>query len=185
MKQNNELLQIMQDYVQFMDSDKTIDLPVVVSEHKKNHPSSLYYVSALTSVFPFGETKFDCGIRDRDVLSYSFQIRSDKFESQVALRFDEGDAAHRTDIPGLPLDRQSVTTPHFHRYNEQGYLIAYKNEELNAVAQTSIGIEDGFDIFLREAKIGRTVAAPLIKISENGIIQMNLQQTDPLAGVNF
>ena len=115
MKQNNELLQIMQDYVQFMDSDKTIDLPVVVSEHKKNHPSSLYYVSALTSVFPFGETKFDCEIRDRDVLSYSFQIRSDKFHSQVVLRFDEGDATHRNDIPGLPLEQQSVTTPHFHR----------------------------------------------------------------------
>ena len=185
MKQNNELLQIMQDYVQFMDSDKTIHLPVIVSEHKKNHHSSLYHESVLTSVFPFGITKFDCEIRDRDVLSYSFQIRSDKFKDQVVLRFDEGDATHRNNIPGLPIDQQSVTTPHFHRYNEQGYFIAYKTEELKTVAQTSLGIEDGFDIFLREAKIGRTVAAPLIQISENGIIQMNFQQTDPLAGVNF
>lgn len=119
------------------------------------------------------------------MLSYSFQIRSDKFKDQVVLRFDEGDATHRNNIPGLPIDQQSVTTPHFHRYNEQGYFIAYKTEELKTVAQTSLGIEDGFDIFLREAKIGRTVAAPLIQISENGIIQMNFQQTDPLAGVNF
>lgn len=185
MKVNNELLQIMQDYIQFMDSDKTITLPVIVSEHKKNHPSSLYYVSTLKSVYSFGETKFDCEIRSRDFLSYSFQIRSDKYKSQVALRFDEGDATHRNDIPGLPLVQQSVTTPHFHRYNEQGYFIAYKNDELNADIQASLGIENGFDIFLREAKIGRTVADPLIQISENGIIQMNFQQIDPLAGVNF
>lgn len=176
---------IMQDYIDFLDADKTLDLPVMVSEHKKNHPSSLYYKSNISATKPFGNTTFDCEIRDRDTLSYSYQIRSDHFKKQVALRFDEGDATHMNNIPGIPLAEQSVTTPHFHRYNAEGFFIAYKNEELAAITVFPMSIEDGFDAFLHEAKIDDKGVNPRIQIVEGGVLSMNLQPTDPLAGVNF
>lgn len=182
---NTELLKIMHDYVEFMDVDKRIDLPVVISEHKKNHPSSLYYRSQLSAVFSFGNTSFDCEIRDRDTLNYSFQIRSDRFKEQVVLRFDEGFSTHKNNIPGIPLQEQSVTTPHFHRFNEDGYFIAYKNEQLAHITTYPMSIEDGFDVFLQEAKIADGGKSPRILILNDGMLSMNIQPTDPLAGVNF
>ena len=182
---NEELLKIMQDYVMFMDSKKTLELPILVSEHKKNHKSSLYYCSPVTAEYEFGQSVFDCEIRDREILSYSFQIRTDKIKSQVALRFDEGDATHFNNVPGLELSEQSVTTPHFHKYNEQGYFIAYKNEELKQLGNVKMTIEDGFDSFCRESKIDYGNVSPRIQIIEDGVMKLNLKQQDPLAGVNF
>lgn len=181
---NTELLSIMRDYVDFMDADKTMNLPVVISEHKKNHPSSFEYKSEIFASSPLGNTSFDCEIRDRDTLNYSFQIRSDRFKKQVVFRFDEGNNTHRNDDPSIPLAEQSVTTPHFHRYNVNGYFIAYKTEVLEQVARP-MAIEVGFDAFLQEANIADGGIDPRIQICERGIISMNLQQTDPLAGVNF
>lgn len=144
---NNELLQLMDDYKLFMQSPKSVALPIVVSEPKKNHPRSKYYEAELTASHPFGAMVFDCEIRDRVFNSYSFQIRSDKLKKSVVLRFDEGDATHRNNVPGIPLDQQSISTPHFHKYNDAGYFIAYKNEELLNLAQGSLPLADGFDVF--------------------------------------
>lgn len=184
-KVNTELLQIMQNYVKFMDSEKSMVLPVVVSEPKKNHKSSLYYTSPLTAGSPLGESSFDCEIKDRDSLTYSFQILTDEFKSRVALRFDEGIATHYNNIPGIELTEQSVTAPHFHKYNEQGYFIAYKNEDLKQVVNYPMSLEDGFNAFCKEAKIKTGDVTPKIKIVEGGVIKMNLEQQDPLAGINF
>lgn len=180
-----ELLTIMQEYIDFMDADKTMDLPVVVSDHKKNHPSSLYYKSDVMSASPLGNTVFECEIRDRDTLNYSFQIRSDRFKRQVAFRFDEGDYTHRNNDPSIPLAEQSITTPHFHRYNGSGYFIAYKNDELNQIVALPMSIEAGFDAFLHEAHIADREFNPRIQITEGGVLNINLQQSDPLAGINF
>lgn len=184
-KVDAQLLQILQDYIQFMDSEKTTNLPVVISEHKNNHPSSLYSNSIVYSSFSFGNTCLDCEIRNRDTYDYSFQIRSDRLKKQVVLRFDEGQAAHRNDIPGIPLDQQCVTTPHFHKYNSDGYLVAYKTLNLEKASQLPLSIEEGFDLFLNEANICDEGIDPRIQITKNGNILINLQQIDPLAEINF
>lgn len=183
---DNELLALMDDYKLFMQSSKSLALPIVVSEPKKNHPKSKYYEGELTASHPFGSTVFDCEIRDKVPNSFSFQIRSDKFAKAVVLRFDEGDATHRNNAPGIPLDQQSISTPHFHKYNEAGYFIAYKNEELKNLTLTSLSLQEGFDIFCREAKIDTTGYSLKIQEAESdGSLVMNLGQTDPLAGIMF
>ena len=147
-----------------------MDLPVVVSEPKKNHKSSLYYSSPLTAAFPLGESSFDCEIKDRESLTYSFQILTDAFKFRVALRFDEGIATHYNNIPGIELTEQSVTAPHFHKYNEHGYFIAYKNEDLKQVVNYPMSLEDGFNAFCKEARIKTGEITPKIKIVEGGVI---------------
>lgn len=183
---NNELLQLMDDYKLFMQSPKSVALPIVVTDPKKNHPKSKYYEAELTAGHPFGTTVFDCEIRDRVFNSYSFQIRSDKFVKSVVLRFDEGDATHRNNAPGIPLEEQSISTPHFHKYNDAGYFIAYKNNELKQLGQVSLSLTDGFDVFCREAKIDTTGYDIRIQEADvNGNLEMNFNQPDPLAGVMF
>lgn len=183
---DNELLALMDDYMLFMQSSKSVALPIVVSESKKNHPKSKYYEAELTAEIPFGNTVFDCEIRDKEPNSFSFQIRSDRFAKAVVLRFDEGDATHRNTAPGIPLDQQSISTPHFHKYNDAGYFIAYKNDELKILDHTSLSLEEGFDIFCREAKIDTTgYEVKIQKADADGTIVMNLGQTDPLAGIMF
>ena len=46
------------------------------------------------------------------------------------MRFDEGNGVHRNNNPSIPLHEQEITTPHFHKYDNRGYFIAYKTNEL-------------------------------------------------------
>ena len=48
-----------------------------------------------------------------------------------------------------------------------------------------MSLEDGFNAFCKEARIKTGEITPKIKIVEGGVIKMNLEQQDPLAGVNF
>lgn len=61
---------------------------------------------------------------------FQFKLRYKSFFPKPFFRFDSDGDTHWNRIDGIPLEQQGVTTPHFHKYNENGVEIAYKTDKL-------------------------------------------------------
>lgn len=62
--------------------------------------------------------------------NYKFKLNCEEFIPAPFFRFDSIGKTHRVKRDGIKLNDQQVTTPHFHKYNEEGVEIAYKTKEL-------------------------------------------------------
>lgn len=185
LKKNFELLKIMDEHNLFICHKKYTTMPMLVSKEKPNHKTSLYVEQVLFADSSFGDTMVDCEIRDKNPLNYSFQILSDKIKNRVLVRLDEGNGVHRNNLPHIPLVEQEVTTPHFHKYNESGYFIAYKSDALIAYNKKPLNIEEGFRLFCEEENIEASNATSIdIHIKEDGFLPLP-HDTDPLNGIMF
>ena len=187
-KINKELLAIMEDYNLFMDSDKQMELPIAVTNEKPNHTSSLYLEEIIHTDQSLGNNSFDCEIRNKDIKNYSFQLLTDALSNRVLFRLDEGNGAHRNNIPDIPLEKQSVPTPHFHRYDAKGHYFAYKSKELEELRDKPLDIQIGFSLFCKESNIHPENSSQTIGISvqQNGNMPSSiLNDIDPLNGINF
>lgn len=184
-KQNYELLKIMEEHDLFMGNKKHTMMPILVSKEKPNHKSSWYFEQDLTADSSFGETKVDCEIREKNPSNYSFQILSNRIKNRVLARLDEGNGTHRNNFPNIPLAEQEVTTPHFHKYNESGFFVAYKSDSLTAYNEKPLKIEDGLRLFCEEENIESSNSVPIeIQIKEDGSLPFP-HDTDPLNGIMF
>lgn len=61
---------------------------------------------------------------------FQFKLRYKEFLPPPFFRFDSDGDTHRNNIDGISLEDQIVTTPHFHKFNEEGIEIAYKTDKL-------------------------------------------------------
>lgn len=61
---------------------------------------------------------------------YGVKLHCKKFTKQPYFRFDSEGPSHRNYNTDIPLEDQSVSTPHFNSFDINGYSIAYKNEVL-------------------------------------------------------
>ena len=184
LKVNSELLRIMDDYNLFMSSEKKTEMPIIVSKEKPNHKTSLYKEQLIECDISFGETKMDCEIREKNPSNFSFQLVSNKLSNRVIARLDEGNGVHRNNLPHIPLAEQQVTTPHFHKYDDSGFFIAYKPASLDAY-ENRLNIKEGLHVFCEEEKIeslnDNTVE---ILIKEDGVFPFE-HDKDPLNGIMF
>lgn len=180
---NKELLALMDDYQLFMNAEKVISMPIRVSEEKPNHPTSLYVEGRVEYTGNIGEISYDCELRNKRTDNYSFQLLSNKIKNKLLFRLDQGNGTHRNNHPGIKLQEQSVPTPHFHRYIEDGYLIAYQTDELkeNALMKVFEGVKS----FCKEAKIGYGEGINAEVILQNNEEIPFQEDIDPLNGVNF
>jgi hypothetical protein len=180
---NLEILNSINDYIHFMKSEKATLMPVVVSKEKENHDSSLEYIEDLSAKAPYGNTKFECELRNRSPYNYSFQILSDKIASKVLFRMDEGNGTHRNRYANT-LAEESVPCPHFHHYDASGLFVAYQTDELKKMDELTLEIKKGFTFFCKEAQINSESLE--IKVQEENIIPMKFQSDiDPTDGVSF
>lgn len=184
-KINYELLKIMEEHNLFMSNKKQTTMPLLVSKEKPNHKTSLYVEQTLLADSSFGETSIDCEVRDKNPLNYSFQILSNRINNRVIARLDEGNGVHRNNLPHIPLAEQEVTTPHFHKYDKNGYFVAYKTDALSAYDEKPLDIEEGLRLFCEEEKIESSNSDLVdIQIKEEGALPIP-QDTDPLNGIMF
>lgn len=178
----------MNNYDLFMDSDKQMGMPITVTQEKPNHVSSLYLEKNIHTNQPLGSNSFDCEVRNKDIKNYSFQLLTDALSNRVLFRLDEGNGTHRNNFPDIPLQEQSVPTPHFHRYDSEGHFYAYKSTELKEVGDKPLNIQDGFSLFCKEGNISPENNNQTINIfvQQNGNMSSTiLNDTDPLNGINF
>jgi hypothetical protein len=85
---------------------------------------------------------------------YGIKLRCPSLTGEPFFRFDSDGPAHRNDFPEIPLEEQSVTTPHFNSYKEDGKPIAYKNDKLKNEKEAKIISEDvnfGISLFCMES----------------------------------
>ena len=185
LKKNQELLQIMDDYVSFMDSKKKGSMPIVISEAKINHPSSLCAKIPIDSETSFGNVFIDLELRNKDSNNYSIQLVSDKIEKKILSRLDEGNGTHRNNLPSIPLQEQEVTTPHFHKYNSEGYFLAYRTEGLKSFGSHPMSINQGILEFCSEMNIHSCNGNHVdVIVREDGVLPLEFN-IDPLDGINF
>lgn len=185
LKQNDELLKIMEEHDLFMRNKKHTSMPMLVSKEKPNHKTSLYVEQDLLADSSFGDTIVDCEIRDKNPLNYSFQILSNRIKKRVLARLDEGNGVHRNNLPNIPLAEQEVTTPHFHKYNKSGYFIAYKSVALTAYDEKPLDIKEGLRLFCEEENIESSDTSLIeIEIKEEGALPLPYDN-DPLNGIMF
>lgn len=180
-KQNEELLRLMEDYNLFMESPKHIDRSNHNLSPKSNHSSSLCLGGIVTSANSFGNTVFECEIKDPQNQKFSIQLMTDKISSKVLFRLDEGGGTHRNNLPNIPLCDQIVPTPHFHKYNDQGYFYAFQSKELKD-RETPLNFIEGFDLF-SEVIYAKILNKGLIMSPVEGFIQF--PDEDPLNGIVF
>ena len=183
MKVDKELLKDMEDYTLFMDAAKEISTPVVISQEKPNHKSSLYVEGHVNSSHAFGNVKYGCEMRDKREDNFSIQLTTDKFGNKVLFRIDQGNGTHRNNLPTIPLAAQSVPTPHFHRFCERGYFYAYQTDVLKQ--NENMNIQDGLAAFCSEVNVkGSANNAVEIVVRQDGVLPLE-EDKDPLNGINF
>lgn len=61
---------------------------------------------------------------------FYFKLKYREFVKAPFFRFDSDGTTHHNRIDGIPLSKQAITTPHFHKFNENGIEIAYKTDKL-------------------------------------------------------
>lgn len=84
---------------------------------------------------------------------YGVKLRCSNFTKEPFFRFDSDGPAHRNDFPEIPLEEQSITTPHFNTYKNDGKPFAYKNETLKKSNESKAIVSDinfGVSLFCME-----------------------------------
>lgn len=117
-------------YATYLAARKMVVSPFSVTESKENHLSSLYAETKLTSVFMFGDASMSCEIKNSDVSDFKLALLSTIIPSKTLFRFDSKGPDHKNKVDYIPLSQQSVPTPHYHQFDEQGNLLAYQTPEM-------------------------------------------------------
>ena len=81
------------------------------------------------------------------------------------------------------MQEQSIPTPHFHKYTEDGYLVAYQTDELKE--NTLMKVFEGVKSFCKEAKIGQGGGIDAEVLVLNNMEIPFQEDKDPFNGVNF
>jgi hypothetical protein len=84
---------------------------------------------------------------------YGIKLRCTNLTKEPFFRFDSDGPAHRNENSEIPLEEQSITTPHFNTFDENGKSIAYKNETLKKENESNVIVNDinfGISLFCME-----------------------------------
>ena len=186
---NKEILAMIDDYNHFMNSSKKVETPIVVSKPKINHKTSLYSESMLIADYPLGNSYFTCEVRNGNKKDCSLQIISNAIKKVVLFRYDSNGPTHKNSLPHIPLSEQIVTTPHFHKYDNNGFFIAYKTDLLKD-SKHSIPLRDiefGFPYFCQEGNITSVSSEelPTLQVIKEGELPFDYDDIDPLDGIIF
>ena len=93
--------------------------------------------------------------RSKRDAKYGIKLRCSSLTQDPFFRFDSDGPAHRNDFPDIPLEDQTVKTPHFNTYKANGKPFAYQNPTLKNINEAiAIGrdINFGVSLFCMETK---------------------------------
>lgn len=151
---NSDIRDQFDFFTELLKSNKIVLSKIIQLETKK---SNIFWLTGQSNVHH--ETISDDIIffveRSKRDSKYGIKLRCPSLTVEPFFRFDSDGPAHRNDLPNIPLEEQSVTTPHFNSYNEDGKQMAYKNETLKKENEVKIIVEDinfGVSLFCLETK---------------------------------
>ncbi len=120
------------------------------------------------------------------VTHYGIKIRALCLCPHPIMRFDSDGPTHSNNFESIPLSERQVTTPHFHRFNEDGFEIAYKTAFLTA--ENEPNIQNDMNLGLRHfSEIGNVRCADnAFPTVEDAVPTLfDTLESDPLNGVSF
>ena len=120
---------------------------------------------------------------------YAFKLISKDICQKPFFRFDASGSTHRNNCANIPLALQSITTPHFHYYDQSGCSMAYKTDELKlpeVLSEISKNINEGMRIFCIESNtfVEDGSIPKIITADDSQLIPFEAKK-DPLENIDF
>ncbi len=117
--------------------------------------------------------------------NFKFKLFSRQFMNEPYFRYDSIGATHRNRLPGVNIRKQRVSTPHFHKYDNEGRVIAFKTPELND-QNLSEQLKDPVNCFYHFCDTANVKAKDntCIDLSISTFVQPEVQE-DPLLNIDF
>lgn len=184
-------LEIQQDYSlysELVNNQKSVEhSPVTVNKKKLTHPTYITGEVSGTHETVKCKIKFEVEVKIYNEKNFKFKLFTKQYFPVPIFRYDSYGLAHRNNDPSIPLRDQQVLTPHFHKFNEQGFEIAYKTEFINAIDKQH-EVEDinkCLRHFCDEGNL-RFKSSEYITVQLNtGELEMTHTNEDPLQNINF
>lgn len=179
-------------YDSFIKKEKVVlENPIVLEQKKNNKNWIIKYTKVEVSEFNH-HTNFTPAQNVRFRNRFHFKYFCECFGGDPCFRFESAGLAHTNTYDYIPLPERLVTTPHFHKYDEHGNLLAYKTEELKDEAKCKAILSD-INLALAHFCHETNLRSGEKKIPEIGIPQQDLlageyqsgTDSDPLQGVSF
>lgn len=178
-----EILEILGDYNLFLDCEKYVEMPFCIDQVDNNHLTAQKGESELKADVPFGNTTLECEVRHGSEFDYSFKILTDRINSRMLFRMDEGNGTHWNRHLNIPIDQQQVPTPHFHKKGNDGIDYAYTTDRLKTL-KVPLNIHDGFWAFCEECHINQNDIE--IRLQEQNALPLEFEpEVDPLKNIQF
>jgi hypothetical protein len=149
---NKDIKEQFDFFTELVSADKIVLAKTIQLEPKKSNAKWLTGQSNVQHQTISDNIVFFVERNKRDS-KYGIKLRCPSLTNEPFFRFDSDGPAHRNDFPNIPLEEQSVTTPHFNSYKEDGNPFAYKNETLRKESEAKIIVEDinfGVSLFCME-----------------------------------
>jgi hypothetical protein len=151
-KINNDIKAQFEFFKELLNLEKQVLSSAIYLEPKRNNVKWLIGQSGVQHESISDEVVFLVERSKRDS-KYGIKLKCSSLTKEPFVRFDSDGPAHRNDIGNLPLEEQSVTTPHFNSFDENGIPIAYKNDALKDHKSAQIIADDlnfGISLFCLE-----------------------------------
>lgn len=136
------------------------------------------------NVIGFEKALFEVVVSTKRNLKYGLRILSLQFDEKPCLRFCSRGQTHMNPDDGSGIASRSVPTPHFHKVNSSGILIAYQTPDLvqsNTKDKITSNLQAGIDRFCQEINLSTQSGHPLRAVA--GFL--SFQNVDPLENASF
>jgi hypothetical protein len=140
-KVNQKIKDNFKYYNKLVIGNKTIKKSPITLNQDANNKSYKQKSVEVEHISEQEEIAFVVEMKKNDSKNFKFKLRAKDFTGNPLFRFDSDGDTHKNSIPGIPLEKQQITTPHFHKFHESGKEIAYKTEHLERV-ETAIALQD-------------------------------------------
>lgn len=182
-KRDIQIADIYTLYDNHLNCQKTATSEIRISNEKENQSNFYYGSTDVIAPILLGHTSLECKIKKADQYHYTLTYKSDAIEKRLLTRLDAGAGTHRNTAPDIPLHLTSVPTPHFHRYREDGYDIAYPIDGLDYSdeSSTKFDYKQGFSYFCNKLYIKNSS----IDYTPTDILPLTIEETDPNEDVEF
>lgn len=145
------------------------------------------------SMVSFGWAGFHCvfeGAKSpKAVTKYAYKVFAKYFHDRPCFRFDSGGPSHMNPETGSGLPSRKVPTPHFHRVDCNGILMAYQTPPLLNPEERDRIVSDpqkGANLFCQEGNLcSQNGGFVEIKTFAAELNLVNSKSIDPLAGATF
>jgi len=129
-KKVSEIAENYDYYKKLLEERKSIFTEVIEINSVGNNANTLEKIEKVKHPITSDDLTFTVNVKVKNHNFFQFKLRYEKFCPKHFFRFDSDGDTHRNNVDGIPLGKQSIPTPHFHKYHESGIEIAYQTDKL-------------------------------------------------------